>query len=119
MHEQNASTAIVLLTALALYVNPYVAIGASFGCVFFLQYPSVLSLGRRIALAFFSWGLGYATGVFWYGQGPPWVPEGLLPALAAAALGSAVFTAMAAMVEKDGKLPDWLEAVIKLFPWRR
>lgn len=119
MHEQHAQNSLTALALLLLYINPYAAIGACFGCVFFLQYPSVLSKGRRAMLAVFSWGVGYAAGMYWYGSGPPWLPQAFLPALIAAALGSSMFTAISAVIDSNGDLPAWLSALLNLLPWRR
>lgn len=119
MHDEQANWLIAALVFMGTIMNPYAAIGAAFGCVFFLQYPSVLTPWRRAALAVFSWAVGYGAGMYWYGSGPPWLPDAFLPSLAAAALGSSIFTAFAAIIDKNGELPGWLVSLLNLLPWRR
>lgn len=97
-------------------MHPWAATGAAFGCCFFLVSPNATRGLRRLALGAFSWGLGYASGVFAYPKGPPYDPSAMLPAAAVAALAVVVFTAFYSLIERDGPLPAWLESILDRIP---
>ena len=121
MQTDLTAQAVVTGWVLALaFINPYAAIGASFGCVFFLQYPSAQSVAGKLWSCALTWAIGYGAGTFWYGSGPPWLPQAFLPSLIAAALGTFVLTASAAMISNNGGLPLWADTLLtKLLPWRK
>lgn len=107
-----------LLAVLAM-LNPHAAAGAAFGCCFFLAYPSASRGWQRILYGAFSWGLGYAAGVFFYGEGPPYSQKSMLVASAVAALAVLVFVAWSAVIRRDGNLPPWLQSILDIvFPYR-
>ena len=119
MHDEQTNGILAGLALVMTVVSPYAAIGAAFGCVFFLQYPSILTGWRKTATATVSWAIGYGVGMYFYGDGPPWMPDAFLPALIGAAVGCPVVTAALAVIDENGDLPPWLVTLIKLLPWRK
>lgn len=105
-----------LLAALAA-MHPWAAIGAAFGCCFVMAYPPKnTSYLARVALILFSWGVGYAHGVWWFPAGPPYDPSAMLPAVALSAVGVVLGLAAVRMMEHDGPLPAWLEGILGHLP---
>lgn len=107
------------LTVSAVYVwavieqlHPGSAMGASFGCVFFILLPDpvvtswFLKLLRKIALTVVSWGFGYAAGIALYNG------TSMLMALIAAATASGILGSINLMVKNEGDLPLWMSSVI-------
>lgn len=94
-------------------LHPGSAMGASFGCVFFVFLPDATKGGmvfkfvRKVALAVVSWGFGYATGIAVGGA------LSMLAALVGGALAAAVLGALNLMVLNDGDLPQWLTSIIR------
>ena len=122
MHEQTTTAGGWMLAALAALLtatHPWAATGAAFGCCFFLASPSTTAGWQRVKLGVFSWGIGYAAGVFFYGDGPPWSQKAMLVSGALAALAAVLFTGFYAVIAKNGSLPPWLESLLNLLPWRR
>jgi hypothetical protein len=106
------------LAVLAL-LNPHAAAGAAFGCCFFLAYPSASRGLQRLLYGAFSWGIGYAAGVFFYGEGPPYSQKSMLVAAVAAALAVLVFIAWSAIIHRDGNLPPWMQSLLDIvLPFR-
>lgn len=97
-------------------MNPHAAVGAAFGCMFFLARPSAVRGYRRFLLALFSLGMGYAAAVFFYGGGPPYDSRGMLIGGAVSALVAVVWTAFHRMAEADGPLPQWAKDILALLP---
>jgi hypothetical protein len=108
------------LAAFALFVwtmigelHPGAAMGASFGCVFFIFLPDPTVGGmcfrfvRKLGLAIVSWGFGYATGIA-VGSA-----VAMLAAIIGSALAAAVLGALNLMVLNDGDLPHWLATLIR------
>ena len=81
-----AGFVVVVLAAM----NPYAAAGAAFGCCFYLAFPSASRGLQRLLYGVFSWGIGYAAGVFFYGDGPPYSQKSMLVAAIVAAFGNEV-----------------------------
>lgn len=107
-----------VLAVLAL-LNPHAAAGAAFGCCFFLAYPSASRGLQRLLYGAFSWGIGYAAGVFFYGEGPPYSQKSMLVAAVAAALAVLVFIAWSAIIHRDGNLPPWMQSLLDIvLPFR-
>lgn len=100
-------------------VHPWASIGASFGCCFFLASPGSAVGIKRLFLGLFSWGVGYAAGVFWFGEGPPWSQKAMLVSAAAGALAAVLFTVAYGMISSNSALPPWAESLLKVIPWRR
>ena len=107
-------------TAFALFVwamigqlHPGAAMGASFGCVFFIFLPDptvggmYFKFARKLGLAIVSWGFGYATGIAVGGT------IAMLAALFGGALAAAVLGALNLMVLNDGDLPHWLTTIVR------
>jgi hypothetical protein len=105
-----------LLCLFAAAIHPWAATGAAFGCCFFLAAPMATTGWQRFKLVLFSFGLGYAGGVFWYGGGPPWSEKAMLVAAALSALGAVIFTAFYYVIDKSGPLPAWLESILDRIP---
>ncbi|MNR14252.1 hypothetical protein D3C85_1307190 [compost metagenome] len=100
-------------------MHPHAAAGAAFGCCFFLAYPSASRGLRRLLYGVFSWGIGYATGVFFYGGGPPYSQKAMLVSAAAAALAVLIFIAWGGIIRRDGNLPPWAQSILDIvFPFR-
>lgn len=112
----------VLLGALSTVwasTHPWAATGAAFGCCFFLAYPGATTSRQRLFLGLFSLGIGYACGVFFYGEGPPYSTKAMFVAGAFAALAAVLFTAWAAIISTNGTLPPWLTSLIELWPFKK
>lgn len=106
---------LLVLTA----INPHAATGAAFGCCFFLAYPSASRGGQRLLYAAFSWGLGYAAGVFFYGDGPPYSQRAMLVSAAVSALAVLIFIAWGSIIRRQGNLPPWVQTILDIvFPFR-
>jgi hypothetical protein len=107
--------AVTILTAM----NPFAAAGAAVGCCCYLAFPSSSRGLRRLLYSVFSWGIGYAAGVFFYGDGPPYNQKAMLVAAAVAALAVLVFIAGGSIIKRDGNLPPWAESLLDVvFPFR-
>jgi hypothetical protein len=115
MTEQLGAWLAATLFAGLVAMNPYAASGAAIGCLFYLTYPSVTSGVRRLLLTVVSWGLGYATGIYKYPDGPPYEPGAMLWSAFGAALLVFVLMAIALMVSKKEDFPPWLVSVLKLW----
>ena len=110
-----AAAVLLLLAAL----NPHAASGAAFGCCFFLAFPSASRGLQRLLYGVFSWGIGYASGVFFYGEGPPYNQKSMLIAATMAAVAVLIFVAWGSIIRQHGKLPPWAEAILDIvFPFR-
>lgn len=94
-------------------LHPGAAMGASFGCVFFIFLPDptaggmLFKFARKLGLAIVSWGFGYATGIAVGGT------IAMLAALFGGALAAAVLGALNLMVLNDGDLPHWLVSIMR------
>lgn len=103
----------LLVGAVAGDLNPGSAMGASFGCVFFIFLPDatvggrVFKFIRKVSLAAVSWGFGYATGIAIGGA------VAMLAALLGGALAAAILGALNLMVLNDSELPHWLTSVLR------
>lgn len=116
-HQQAAvGVAIALLAAL----NPHAAAGAAFGCCFYLAAPSATQGFSRFLYALFSWGIGYAAGIFFYGEGPPYSPKAMLVAATMSAIAVLVFVSWSGIIHREGNLPPWVESLLDtVFPFRK
>lgn len=110
------SGVVVLLLAA---MNPFAAAGAAFGCCFYLAFPSASRGVQRLLYSVFSWGIGYAAGVFFYGEGPPFNQKSMLIAAVVSAIAVLVFVAWGSIIKRDGNLPPWLQTLLDLaLPFR-
>lgn len=118
MFDQCTREAIIWWCVILLAIHPWAATGAAFGCCFFLAAPMVTSGWRRLKLSLFSFGLGYAAGVFWYGKviGQPWNEKAMLVSATVSALAAVAFTAFYFVIDKSGPLPDWLKDILDRVP---
>lgn len=104
---------LLFVGALIAQLHPASAMGASFGCVFFVFLPDPTAGGRlfkffrKMGLTVVSWGFGYAAGIAVGGS------VAMLSAVLGGALAAAVLGALNLMVLNDGDLPNWLSSVIK------
>lgn len=93
-------------------LHPGSAMGASFGCVFFVLLPDPVvtsffsKLLRKMGLTVVSWGFGYAVGIA-FSNG-----SSMLMAIIGAAVASGVLGALNLMVKNDGDLPQWMSSLI-------
>lgn len=105
--------ALMYLGALAAQLHPGAAMGASFGCVFFIFLPDptvggwVFKCFRKTSLTVVSWGFGYAAGIAMGGTGA------MLAAVLGSSLAAAILGALNLMVLNDGDLPNWLSSMIR------
>ena len=101
-------------------MNPYAAAGAAFGCCFYLAFPSASRGLQRLLYSVFSWGIGYAAGVFFYGDWPPYSQKGMLVSAIVAAVAVLVFVAWGSIIRRDGNLPPWVQSLLDVvFPFRQ
>jgi len=108
-----------LMVLVLAAINPHAAAGAAFGCCFYLAYPSASRGLRRLLYGVFSWGVGYAAGVFFYGEGPPYSQKSMLVAAVVAALAVLMFIAWSSIIRRDGNLPPWVQSILDIvFPYR-
>lgn len=108
-----------LMVLVLAAINPHAAAGAAFGCCFFLAYPSASRGLQRLLYGVFSWGVGYASGVFFYGGGPPYSQKSMLVAAVFAALAVLIFVAWSAIIHRGGNLPPWVQSILDIvFPFR-
>ncbi|ATW62255.1 hypothetical protein Psp6_00002 [Pseudomonas phage Psp6] len=116
MLDRAGSFAMGIVYTILMYTHPWAAVGAGFGCVFFLTLPAASTGWKRFKLVVFSYGLGYAAGVFFYGGGPPYSEKAMFVSAGFSALGAVVFTAFYYVVDKNGPLPPWLESILDRIP---
>lgn len=118
MFDQCTREAIVWWCVVLLAIHPWAATGAAFGCCFFLAAPRATSGWQRIKLALFSFGFGYAAGVFFYPHvpGEPWNEKAMLVSAGVSALAAVAFTAFYFIIDKSGPLPDWLKDILDRIP---
>lgn len=110
-----AGLVIVVLAAM----NPFAAAGAAFGCCFYMAFPSASRGLQRLLYSVFSWGIGYAAGVFFYGDGPPYSQKSMLVAAVVAAVAVLIFIAWSSIIRRDGNLPPWVESLLDVvIPFR-
>ena len=101
----------------AFIVNPGAAIGAAIGCCFFLAVPwgaGRLAWWRRILLAVFSYGIGYASGAYLFGTAEP--DGAMMGAGCVSALAATVFAGLNRAANNDGPLPSWLSQILDRLP---
>lgn len=103
------ATVMLLVISLFAAMHPQAAVGAAFGCMFFLAVSNATGLVQKAVLTLVSWGAGYSVGL--------WI-EGSLAMLAAfmsACFAVVVLTSLASAFEQE-RLPLWLVKLIKI--WR-
>lgn len=117
-HAGWAAVVLAFFGALIQELHPMSAIGASFGCVFFILLPDpvvekwtgiigwLLKLSRKIALTILSWGVGYSVGILFFNN------ASMLMAILGGALGSAVLGMFNLMIKNDADLPKWLSSLV-------
>lgn len=118
MFDQCTRDATALLCMIAMAVHPWAATGAAVGCCFLLFAPMATGGWQRLKLIPFSFGMGYAGAVFFYGRvaGEPWSEKAMLVAAALSALSAVTFTAFYYVIDKSGPLPAWLESILDRIP---
>lgn len=114
--RENGSAILAIIAAMLAALHPWAASGAAFGCCFFLSLPSATVGAQRVSLGAFSWGLGYAAGVYTYGEGPPWDNRAMLIAACTAALAAVAFTGIYRVMARNEPLPAWLESILDRVP---
>lgn len=116
MREQCAVVFWTWLCAIGGVINPFAVAGALVGICFFLASPKATTLGQKLYLGFFSFGMGFAGGIFFYPGGPPWSEEAMVVSGGIAALIATVFTAAGYMVERQADLPEWAKSILAVIP---
>lgn len=106
-----STTLLVVLAAL----HPFAAAGAAVGCCFYLAFPSRSKGFQRLLYAVFSWGIGYAAGIYLHGEGPPFSEKAMLVSAAASAFAVLVFVALGSVIHRNESLPNWLVQAFDLF----
>lgn len=107
---------LAIMFGLLAVIHPHAAAGAAFGCFFFLASPSSTGRIQRIWLGVFSFGIGYAAGVFAYGEGPPFSNKAMLVSGTVSALAAVIWTGLHRMAEGDKPLPQWLKDLLHMIP---
>jgi hypothetical protein len=104
---------LLFLGAMVIELHPGAAMGASFGCVFFMWLPDPTAGGRlfkfirKLCLTIVSWGFGYAAGIAVGGAGA------MLASVLGGSLAAAVLGALNLMVLNNADLPNWLNSTIR------
>lgn len=111
--KEPLSWAGVLIWTMLAAMHPHAASGALAGCAFFLTTPNAATGVKRVLLLIFSFLVGYAGGLFFYGDGPPYSPKAMLVSAGFSAVAVVVFTAATHMFEHNGDLPPWFKSVAK------
>lgn len=119
MSEKLAVLGLSVTGAGAFVVHPYAAIGAAFGCCFFLALPATARLKwwRRVLLSAFSFGVGYAAGAYFFDLEQPRSVGAMGTASGVAGLASAIFHGLNRVAENDGPLPGWLSDILDRVPF--
>lgn len=95
-----------LISALSI-IDPASAVGAAFGCMFHLIMPSQFGGVKKVMMASFSWGIGYACGIASASD------SAMLIAAISAALGSTAISALHGVIHSGGDAPLWLKYFIE------
>lgn len=119
MWENLGQALLALVTGTLTALHPWAAAGASFGCVFYLMMPAVMEGWRKAGYAVFSWGTGYASGVFFYGGGPPYLEQAMLVSALCSCLAVVILTAIYGAGEKGGPLPPLVSDILDRIPFTR
>lgn len=101
------------------YLHPWAATGAVFGCFFFMTMQPEISKLKKLMLTIVSWGAGYASGVWMYGEGPPWSQKAMIVGFIGSALAVVLMTSLHAFIQNGGNIPTWLQTILdklSLFP---
>lgn len=104
------------LLAFMVGLHSHAAAGAAFGCFFFLASPASTNRRQRLLLSVFSFGIGYAAGVFAYGGGPPYNEKAMFVAGSVSALAAVIWAGLHRMAAGDGPLPQWLKDTLGFIP---
>lgn len=102
----------------AFVIHPHAAIGAAFGCCFFLAVPwgaGRVSWWRRLLLSVFSYGIGYASGAYLFGLGDP--NGAMMASGGVSALAAAAFSGVHRAAESGSPLPAWLGDILDRVPF--
>lgn len=114
--EKLGEALLALMLGLLTGLQPHAATGAAFGCFFFLASPASTTYLQRGMLVVFSFGIGYAAGVFVYGGGPPYDEKAMLVSGSVSALAAVVWTGLSRMAAGDGPLPQWVKDILGFIP---
>lgn len=116
MGDRILEAALAIALGMLTGIHPHAAAGAAFGCFFFLASPASTGRRQRIFLGVFSFGIGYAAGVFAYGGGPPFNEKAMFVAGSVSALAAVVWMGLYRMAAADGPLPQWLKDTLGYLP---
>ena len=102
----------ILLGIVAMFaaIDGHAALGAAFGCVFYLAMPQTVAPWRQVMFTIASYGLGYSAGVSVYGTDKQMLASSIVAALIVALLAGV-------MGLIQNKTPELLELLLRL--WRR
>lgn len=112
--KEYVGIAAVVIWGWLLTMHPHAATGALAGCAFFLTTPNSAKGFRRFLLLVFTFFIGYAGGIYFHGEGPPYSTKAMLVSAAFSALAVVFFTSIAHMMEHNGDLPPWIKSVAKV-----
>lgn len=105
---------LAVLLGLLAGMQPHAAAGAAVGCFFFLASPASTNRKQRLLLAVFSFGIGYAAGIFAYNN-----EKSMLVAGSVSALAAVIWTGLHRMAAADGPLPQWVKDTLGFIPMTR
>ena len=117
MTERLGELLLALLIALGAAINHWAAAGAMFGCCFFLATPSTTVGWGRVGLGMFSFGIGYAAGIFLYGGGPPFNEKAMFVSGGLSAIAAGAWASLGKAIDKSGPLPPWLSDILDRVPF--
>lgn len=118
MSKELTVAAVSLAGGAAFVVHPHAAIGAAFGCCFFLAVPwggGNLTWWRRLLLSVFSLGIGYASGAYAFGLGDP--NGAMMASGGVSALAATAFAGLHRVAEAGSPLPAWLADILDRVPF--
>ena len=98
-------------------IHPYAAVGAAFGCCFYLATPSAMKSWRRMLYGLFSWGIGYGAGAYFFDVDQPRSVGALMTPAAVSALAAVVFGALHRVADSNSPLPPWLVDILDRVPF--
>lgn len=119
MTEKLAVLGLSVTGAGAFVVHPYAAMGAAFGCCFFLALPATAQLKwwRRVLLSVFSFGIGYGFGAYLFDVSEARSVGAMGPAASVSAIASAIAHSVNRAAENDGPLPRIVSDILDRVPF--
>lgn len=119
MMERIGEVVAIVFLALFATIHPHAATGAAVGCFFYLAFPGDNTRRQSLLLCVFSFGIGYAFGLFAYGGGPPYDEKAMFAAGSISALAVVIWKGLHRMAAGDGPLPQWIKDILGFLPMFR